>query len=422
MTAMLILVMLGLLLLSAFFSGSESALFSLTRLQRRTLRERRDRSSRRILALLRESSRTLAGIVVGNNLVNIALSAIATIFFIQLFGQEDRGRAVRYSTVVVTVAVLLFGDTLPKVLAVGASLRVARVIAAALDLAIRLLNPLTRIFHGLAQALLRLLRVDPGGATPAPLISRSELHSVLEAVDDDAAVITPTESRMVQNILGFSRRRAGQVMTPRVDIDDLDVDASRAEVMAVMRESRHSRYPVYRGDPDHIIGFVKAKDYLLGPERDLADVISPVLFFPAAAPLDRVFAAMQAERAAMVIVVDEYGETIGLITREDLVEEIVGDIYDEFDLEETPIRERGEGKYIVPGRAQLVDLNAQLDLGLPDDAAVTLNGFLCDVHGRIPRPGTVIAWQQLRFHVLDVARHQVRRVLLEVVGSGEEGA
>lgn len=420
MTATLILVMLGLLLLSAFFSGSETALFSLTRLQRRTLRERRDRSSQRIRDLLRESTRTLAGIVVGNNLVNIALSAIATIFFIQLFGEDDRGRAVRYSTVVVTLAVLLFGDTMPKVLAVGASLRVARVVAAAMDVAIRMLDPLTRIFHGLAQALLRLLRVDPGGSAPAALISRSELHSVLEAVDDDVAVITPTESRMVQNILGFSRRKAGQIMTPRVDIDDLDAGASRAEAVALMRESRHSRYPVYRGDPDHIIGFVKAKDFLLGPERDLSDVMLPVLFFPAAAPLDRVFAEMQAERAPMVIVVNEYGETSGLITREDLVEEIVGDIYDEFDLEEAPIRERGEGKYIVPGRAQLIDLNAQLDLGLPDDAAVTLNGLLCDLHGRIPRPGTVITWQRLRFHVLDVARHQVRRVLLEVTEPGGE--
>jgi putative hemolysin len=413
--------MLGLLLLSAFFSGSEAALFSLTRLQRRTLRERRDRSSQRIRDLLRESNRTLAALLVGNNLVNIALSSIATVFFIQAFGEAGRGRAVRYSTAVVTLSILLFGETMPKVLAVGASLRVARVIAAALGVAIRLLAPITRLFHGSAKAVLRLLRIEEGGPAPAALISRSELHTVLEAVDDDASVITRNESRMVQNILDFSRRKAGQIMTPRVDIDDLDVAASREEIMAVMRESRHSRYPVYRGDPDHIVGFVKGKDYLLNPDRELGDLIRPVLFFPEAATVDRIFGALQDARAAMVIVVNEYGETAGLITREDLIEEIVGDIYDEFDLEDEPIRERGEGKYILPGRAQLVDLNEELELGLPAESAVTLNGFLCEVHGRIPRPGTVVAWRALRFHVLDVARHQVRKVLLEITAREEGG-
>jgi len=406
--------MLGLLLLSAFFSGSETALFSLTRLQRRSLRERRDHASRCIHDLLRDSNRTLAALLVGNNLVNIALSSIATLFFIQALGEADRDRAVRYSTAVVTLAILLFGETMPKILAVGAALRIARVIATALSLVIRLLTPLTRLFYGSATALLRLLRVEEGGPASAALISRTELHAVLEAVDDDASVITRNESRLVQNILDFSRRKAGQIMTPRVDIDDLDIAATPDEIMAVMREARHSRYPVYQGDPDHIVGFVKGKDYLLNPDRELRELVRPVLFFPEAASVDRIFGAMQDAQAGMVIVVNEYGETAGLITREDLIEEIVGDIYDEFDLEEAPIRERGEGKYILPGRADLVDLNEELELALPDESAVTLNGFLCEVHGRIPRPGTIIEWEGLRFHVLEVARHQIRRVLLEI--------
>ncbi len=420
MTGSLLLIMLVLLFLSAFYSGSEAALFSLTRVQRRALRDRRDRASRRVGELLREANRTLAALLVGNNLVNIALSSIATVFFIRLLGSQSRDRAVELSTLVITLAVLLFGETMPKTLAVGSSLRIARLVSGGLIFSMRLLGPLTRLFHWLATLVLRLLAIEEPAAGSGALISRSELHAVFEAVDSEAAVITRNESRLAQNIIDFSRRRAEQIMTPRVDIDDLDGDAPRDQIIRQMRESRHSRYPVYEGNPDRILGFVKAKDYLISPDRELRELIRPVLFRPEAATVDRIFSDMLSTQSAMVIVVDEYGDTAGLITREDVIEEIVGDIYDEFDLEEAPIRERGEGKFILHGRSELADLNDELELDLPVESAVTLNGFLCEVHGRIPRPGTVVEWQRLRFHVLEVARHQVRKVLLEMTDNRED--
>lgn len=415
--------MLGLLALSAYFSGSEAALFSLTRLERHRMKGRRDRTSRRIMALLKDSSQTLSTLLVANNFVNIALSSIATVFFIALLGEARRGDAVEISSLLITFLVLVFGEITPKTLAVNDSLRVAQLSAAGLQLTHRIGLPVSRLFHYLAVRVLRLLgRDEAREGAPGALISRSELHAVLEDVDESEAVITRNESRMVQNILDFSRRTAQQIMTPRVDIVDIDVAAATEQITAEMRASRHSRFPVYEDDPDNIIGFVQGKVYLLNPDKVVRELLRPVVFFPEAAPVDRIFSEIQSSRKGMVIVVNEYGEIAGLITREDLIEEIVGDIYDEFDREEVPIRDRGEGKYICLGRADLSELNEQLDLDLPAESSVTLNGFLCEVHGRIPRPGTIVTWKNLRFHVMEVARHQVRKVLLEITDRFEEDA
>jgi len=420
-TIALLGLMLGLLLLSAYFSGAEAALFSLNRLERRRLATRRDRPSRGIQALLRKPAHTLTTLLVGNNLVNIALSSIATIFVISALGRS-RGEAIEISTVAVTILVLLVGETTPKTIAVNASLPLSRVLAGSLLLAGRLLYPLTRALHFLSVQVLRIMGIEETAPAPSALISRSELHAVLEDVDEEASVITRSESRMVQNILDFSRRNAEQIMTPRVDILDLDIAAPSQEIVSEMRESRHSRYPVFEGDPDNVIGFVKAKEYLLNPEKELRELLRPVAFFPESAPIDRIFSEIQSSRVGMVIVVNEYGETVGLITREDVIEEIVGDIYDEFDLEEAPIKRKGEGLYLVRGREELTDLNEELGLELPDETSVTLNGFLCEVHGHIPRPGTIVSWRELRFHVLEVARHQVRKVLLEIPREKGEGS
>ncbi len=418
----LLMVMLGLLLLSAYFSGAEAALFSLTRLQRYRLRDRRDRGSRRIRELLRDPAETLSTLLVANNGVNIALSSIATAFFLSVLSEERRGEAVELSTLTVTLAILLFGETTPKTLAVNYALQVSHIVSGSLLVIRRLLLPLTHMVRRLSLLVLRLLGYRDDSPVHAALISRAELRVLLEDVEQEPSVITRNESRLVQNILDFSERTAEQIMTPRVEIVDVDVTTPAGELVALMRETRHSRYPVFDGDADNVVGFVKARQYLLNPERELREQLRAVAFFPERATVDRIFAEMQRSQSPMVIVVNEYGETIGLITREDVVEEIVGDIYDEFDREEAPIRKKGEGLYILAGRSDLADINEELELELPDESSVTLNGFLCEVHGHIPRPGTVVTWRDLRFHVLEVARHQVRKVLLELPKPEEESS
>ncbi|MFH1143309.1 MAG: hemolysin family protein [Candidatus Eisenbacteria bacterium] len=418
MDPILLTLMLVLLALSAFFSATEAAFFSLTRLQLHQLEERRDRASRRILRLLEDPEQILSALLVGNNLVNIALSSITTAFFLDLI--TDRGAAVRTAFFVALLAVLVFGEITPKTIAVNYALPLARFFSGGLSLTSRLLRPMAAALRHLARGALSLVGHPARAPVASRLISQAELRSMLEDVEGSNAVITRSESRLVQNILDFATRTAEEIMTPRVDIIDLDVATDAASAVRMMRETRHSRYPVWERDPDNVIGFVQAKEFLLDPERGLAEYARPVAFFPEVAPVDRIFQEIRRSRTGLVIVVDEHGQTVGLITREDVVEEIVGDIYDEFDQEEPAIRKKAEGLYILPGRLPLQDLNESLGLTLPDQAAVTVNGFVCDVHGHIPRPGTVVEWQELRFHVLEVARHQVRRVLLELPSAQEE--
>jgi putative hemolysin len=404
--------MLGLLVASAYFSGTEAALFSLTRLQRHQLEARRDRASRRVHRLLEKPEATLAALLVGNNLVNIALASVSTAVLLALMA--DRGRAVRLASLLAMIAVLLFGEITPKTLAVRNSVASARLLSGSFLFVAKLLQPLTRACYGLAGLVLRALGLAAEAPRAQGLLTHAELRAVLQDFDDEGGAITPSENRLVQNILEFPRRTAQQIMTPRIDVVDLAVDAAPADIVQVMRTSRHSRYPVYEGESDNVIGFVQAKEYLLEPQQGLRGWLRPVAFFPEPAPVDRIFQEIQRSRTGLVVVVNEFGETAGLISREDVIEEIVGDIYDEFDREEAPVRKKGEGLYIVAGRMALQDLEELLPVELPDDSSVTLNGFLCEVHGRIPRPGTVIAWGGLRFHVLEVVRHQVHRVLVEL--------
>jgi putative hemolysin len=417
----LILVMIGLLALSAYFSALEAALFSLTRLQTHQLAERHDRASRRVLALLQKPERTLAALLVGNNLANIALSSIATAAALAWIA--DRGRAVELATLGVMVAVLLFGEITPKTLAVRFAPSTARAVSGSFQGIALILGPLTTAFQRLAGLVLRLLGAARETPRSSALLTHAELRALLEATDERGNAITPGEARLVQNILAFPQRTAEEIMTPRVDIVDLSRDAPAEEIVRVMRDTRHSRYPVYAQTPDEVIGLVQAKTFLLDPDGGLAERLRPVAFFPASARVDRIFHEFQRSRTGLVIVVNEYGEVVGLISREDVVEEILGDIYDEFDLEEPPVRKKGEGLYIVPGRIGLPELEALLPVTLPSDTAVTLNGFLCEVSGRIPRPGTIVEWDGLRFHVLEVVRHRVHRVLLELPARpGEERA
>jgi magnesium and cobalt exporter, CNNM family len=443
----LLLVIIGLLFLSGYFSGSEAALFSINRLQIHKLKTRRDRASRNILFLLQDTGRTLTNLLVGNNLVNIALSSIATVFITDLlfsrvspqqlaamtpaeladFGEAIRRNAIEISALTVTVAVLIFGETTPKTIAVNFALGTSRLVAGGIVFFSQALRPLIWAMHSLSMLVLKALGMQEAGPTSKKLISRSELRALLEDVDDEPTVMTRHEKKLVQNILNFSRRTAEQIMTPRVDIDDIDIGDDPSIWVDEIRTARHSRIPVYEDDPDNIIGFLPAKDFLLNPERELRElreIIRPAVFFPESATVNDIFAEIQRVRTALVIVVNEYGETAGLITREDVIEEIVGDIYDEFDMEDVPIRRKSDHRYLVHGRTDLADLGEELDIDFSNESSITLNGFLCEVYGHIPRPGTVVVWNDLRFHVLEVARHQVRKVLLELTdpsGSGGNG-
>jgi CBS domain containing-hemolysin-like protein len=409
-------VLLLMLVTSVLFSGSEAALFSLNPVQIRQIEARRDHAASCVRLLLRTPHRLLGSLLVGNTLANVGLSAVLTSVLMARSGADGLNVAIP----VASALILIFGEILPKTLAVNFTRTAARVSAVPLVLILPVLNPLTAGVTWVSRALLRLLGMpDPEGGLIRP-VTTSELRAVLEEMDDEGAGISKFESRLVQNILAFSRTTAEEVMTPRVDVAAARAGTARDDLVALIHRTRHSRIPLYENTLDEIIGYLPSRAFLLNRAARIADLVRPVLIVPEKAPVDRIFHDFRKERRRMAIVVNEFGETVGLITQEDLIEEIVGELFDEYELGEEEIVENEDGSHDVLGRASLQDLGATVETELPQEQAVTVNGFLCSLYGGFPKPGTVLRWEDLRFEILEVARHRVHKARVSRVPP-EEG-
>lgn len=397
----------GLLLLSAFFSGSEAALFSLDRVQLRRLERDGRASSRRVLRFLTRPDDLLILILTGNTLVNVGLSVIGTSLCIRLFGE----RGVEVAILIVTVSVLLVGEVTPKTVAVNFPEQVARLIAWPLRATRWLLYPFILIVTAVSNLCLRLLRLDRALLRPPPFLSRGELNVLLAGAE---GIMTAHESRLVQNILEFSSTRAAEVMTPRVDMLAAPESLDRSELQELVVEAKHSRIPIYRRTIDEIIGWLPTRDFLLHPEKRPSELLRPVAIYPDTALVSRIFYETQKNRQSLAIVVNEYGETVGLLTREDLLEELVGEIYDEYESREEALRALGPGVYSAAGQINLEELNQALKLDLPIEDAYTLNGFLTALFGGIPRRGETIAFEGVQFTISEVLRHRIQRCLIRL--------
>ncbi len=399
-------VLLVLILASVLFSGSEAALFSLNQVQIRQIEARRDHASGCVRHLLRAPQRLLNSLLVGNTLVNIGLSAVITTYALYRFGEDG----LKVAIPVASAVILLLCEILPKTIAVNFPKTMARNAAVPLVLLLPVLSPLTWGVTGLSRLLLRLFRLSDSGTGLSRRVTRSELRAALEEIDEEAGM-SKIESRLVQNILSFSRTTAEEVMTPRVDIVAAPITASTDELRDLINQCKHSRIPLYEKTVDGIIGYLPSRTFLLDPTHRLANLVRPVLIVPEKAPIDRIFHELRKGRWRMAIVVNEYGETVGLITLEDLIEEVVGELFDEYERGEEEIAPAGPGAFEVRGRTSLQDLSERLGVDLPQEQAVTVNGFLCGLYGGFPRVGTVLFWEDVRFEVLEVARHRIQRVL-----------
>lgn len=388
-----------LLLASGAFSGTETALFSLDRIQRRQLGESPSLRHQLIARVLRHPRRLLSTILFGNTLVNVSVSAVATLFFARLIGHDALGLAI----VVATVLVIVVGEVIPKTIAVNAPRQISQLSIMPLHLFTRLSGPVVTVFDRAARRLLRLLDV-PDEARGG--LSASELELLFEEAGK-SAMITPQETEIARNIIRFSETTAEEIMTPRVDVVAAPLDISREGLRARMTDARHSRIPIYEEDVDNVVGFVPTKEFFLYPGRELRELLKPVAIFPENAKIHRLLRHMQRNRINMAVIVNEYGETTGIVTMEDVVEEIVGELYDEYEKEEALIQQVGPHEWMVLCRASLEDVNDTIGLKLPDEDAVTLNGFLTDEFGEIPEPGRVLERDGARFTVVESTRRRI---------------
>ncbi|MBI4575429.1 MAG: HlyC/CorC family transporter [Planctomycetes bacterium] len=396
-----------LLALSAFFSGAETALFSLSRYQVRRLSETGSRLDRLVVDLLKRPRDLLITLLLGNMAVNLLFFSVSVV---QAEEAGPRGQAL--AGAVSLAAVIILGEITPKALAVNAPMRVAVLAAVPLGL----LQGLTRPIRAAANGLVEWLIAPILARIPKERFIRTDELTALMGMSERTGLIDRNEHELLREVIGFGEIRCREVMTPRVDLAACDDGASRDEVLALARDRRVQEVFVYRGHIDEVYGRVSIKDVLLGPEAAVRERVRRLPIIPESRTIESLLREFRARRVSAAIVVDEYGGTEGVVTLERILEEIVGDVYDEFDTEEPPVRRLAEGRFQVDGRLSWRDWGElfHLDLGPEPARATTLAGFVTALLGRVPREGDRVAFGDLKLTVDRVRRRRIHRLKVEL--------
>lgn len=401
----------ALIVVGGFFSASETALFSSNRLTLRRLSDEGDRRARVAHRLLQDPGELLTTLLVGNTIADIGASVLATSMAIRIIG---RGHGEWAAFVTVTLIVLIFSEIAPKTLAARRADRMALWVAEPIQAVGRVLGPLIRVLSVVATTLIR-----PFGApitTRPPLVTEEQLRFLVE-VGEEEGVIEEEEREMIHSIFEMGETLVREVMRPRIDIIGLPSSATIDEALGLMIEFGHTRLPVYEGSVDHITGVVYVRDVLPGVREGRLDtsvlkVLRPAFFVPETKKVDELFREMQRKKVSMAIVLDEYGGTEGLVTMEDILEEIVGEIQDEHDLEEKPIQIVDDHTAIVNGPTHIHEVNDVLDLKLPDESGDvdTVAGLIYQHLGRVPQQGETITVNGVELRVERTIGQRIAKV------------
>lgn len=382
-----IVVLIILLLLSAFFSSAETALTTSNRIRMRTLAEDGDKRAERVLRITDDSGKMLSAILIGNNIVNLSASSIATSLAIKLWGSVGAGIA----TGILTVLILIFGEISPKTLATIHAEKIALLYSGAIDFLMKILTPIIFIINKLSMGFLLLLRVDPNAGSQQ--MTEEELRTIVD-VSKESGVIESEEHEMINNVFDFGDAQAKEVMVPRIDMTFADVNSSYDELIEIFQEDKFTRLPVYEENTDNVIGILNMKDLLLYKDREhfsVRDIMREPYFTYEHKNTAELFIEMRKSSISLAIVLDEYGATAGLITLEDLLEEIVGEIRDEYDTdEEDPITQLNEREFIVLGSTNLEDLCEELDLNFTSEDYDTIGGYLIGLLDHLPDKNEII--------------------------------
>lgn len=400
------LAILGLLFaLSAFFSGSETALMSLDKLRLKYLVEKRRRGADRLESLLDHPDRLLSAILVGNNLVNIAASVFATTLFVELYG--DRGELM--TILVLTPLLLIFSEVCPKTYAAQYPEKISFLVLRPIVAVMWLLMPVVWLVTGLSRALTRFLQ----GEEKRPLISEDEIRSII-SVGEQTGVVAKEKRRMLHGVFELSQIRVRDVMIPRTEVVGVEVDAPFETVLKTVQQARHSRFPVYRESLDDVVGIIHSKDilnYVGGAEGfDLRRIARAPYFVPESKPIEALLQSFRRKHLHLAMVIDEYGGVEGIVTLEDIFEEIVGEIQDEYDVEEVLIRELEPGRFLVDGSASLRTINRRFGLHFSEEHANTLAGLLLRTMGTIPQQGERCAVDGVTLIVRKVLDRRVEEI------------
>lgn len=397
-----------LIFLSAFFSGSETAFMSVNRVKIKEKVQRGDEHAAKVDKLLQNQTKLLTTILIGNNLVNIAASSIATALSIELFGSKGVGIA----TGVVTLLILVFGEITPKSLGNNKSIEYAKAVATPLYYLEIILSPFIYLFTKIVNVF-----VKDKSLISSAFLSEEEIRRFVD-VSQREGVIKETEQEMIQSVFEFDDTLVKEIMVPRIDMVCIEKNASLAELIKLGVEKGHSRIPVFEESIDNIIGLIYIKDLLElilkeKKEVDIEEFVKPIYFIPEGKPINQLLSEMKERKEHMAIVVDEYGGTSGLITIEDLLEEIVGDIQDEFDLETSYIEIIDENKLLLDGRVDIEELNQYLKKPLTEsDDYETVSGLVLYYLNRLPVQGEKLELENATFVIESIIDNRIRKIKL----------
>ncbi len=410
----------ALLVLSAFFSGSETALTAASRGKLRAKADRGEKGAARALDITEDNERLIGSVLLGNNLVNILAASLATSLFTRAFGESG----VALATLVMTLLVLIFAEVLPKTVAITNPEGVAARVSAPIAIVVTLFSPVVSAVRVITRGILRLfgVRIDP---TSSMLAVREEIAGAISLGHSEGAVEKEDRDRIL-GALDLGERVVEEIMLHRSQIEMIDADLPAQEVLELCLNSPHTRLPLFRDRPENIVGVIHAKDLSRAMYRvqaqyrgegnpyddfDVMEVATEPYFIPETTTLDDQMRQFLRRRAHFALVVDEYGTLQGLITLEDILEEIVGEITDEHDPEEESELKRCEdGSFVVDGAMTIRDLNRALDWNLPDEEANTVAGLVIHEAQMIPAEGQVFSFHNFRFEVLERVANRITRL------------
>ena len=406
------LLILFCLLMSAYFSATETAFSTFNRIRVKNLAEKGNKKAERVIKLSDNYDTLLSTILIGNNIVNILSASLSTLFFADLLaGKVSADASATISTLVMTLVVLTFGEIAPKTMAKMAPEKFVMFAAPLINALLIIFYPFSFLFKQLQKLLGKLMKnSDEQGMT------EEELISIIEEAEEDGD-LDEEESTLIKSAIEFNELEVSEIFTPRIDITAVPLDVSKEELATVFSESGYSRVPVYEGDLDNIVGIVYYKDFFttsFGRDTAISEIIKPVIYVTKTQKINDLLKELQEKQLHLAVVSDEYGSTAGIVTLEDILEEIVGEIWDEHDEIVEEIKEVGEREYIVSGKANVEKLFDELDIDpVSEDEepdAVTVNGWAMDILGKVPEEGDSFEDRGLTVKVLKMDGRRIENL------------
>ena len=405
-----LIILLFLIILSGFFSSAETAFSTVNRVRMRTLEEEGSKRAAKVNKILESYSKMLSTVLIGNNIVNLSTSALTTTIALRF------GIPVAVATGILTLLILLVGEIVPKTWAMLTSEKITLAYCGIIYGLMQIMTPVIFIVDKMSNGILRLLRIDP--SKKITTMTEAELRTYVD-VSHESGVIESEEKEMIYNVFDFSDALAKDIMVPRINMVTVDVNASFQEVLSTFRESMYTRFPVYEDDKDNIIGLINIKDFILTQDEEhfqIRSILRDAHFTYEYKKVSDLLYELREKTTSVTFVLNEYGATVGMITLEDLLEEIVGEIRDEYDEdEEEYIQKLDERTYLVEGSMKLDDINDELDTDLNSEDYDSIGGIIIESLDRLPEDSEEVTLESgIRLKVQGIEQNRIVKVLMTI--------